>query len=82
MKKLMDRCWPWVEKNGGLWGPRAERERRWQALGRRWTLSMRPADGPTGRFGAGWQWKVGVQVGKATVIVNLLVASLRVDPLP
>lgn len=82
MKALLDRLWPWTEKPGGLWPPRQERERRWEMLGRRWTLSMRPADTPMGRFGGGWQWKVGVQVGSSTVIVSLLVATLRVDRLP
>ena len=30
-----------------------------------------------GRFGGGWNWKLGVQAGDRTVIVNLLVASVR-----
>lgn len=30
-----------------------------------------------GRFGGGWDWKVGIQAGGTTVIINLLVASLR-----
>lgn len=31
-----------------------------------------------GRFGGGWQWSVGVQVGRRTAIVNLLVGYLRI----
>ena len=32
-----------------------------------------------GRFGGGWNWKLGFQVGGSTVIVNLLVCSLTVS---
>jgi len=31
-----------------------------------------------GRFGGGWNWKVGVQAGGNTVIIDLLVAMLRI----
>lgn len=30
-----------------------------------------------GRFGGGWNWVLGVQWSRTTVIVNLLVASVR-----
>lgn len=30
-----------------------------------------------GRFGGGWNWKLGFQIGGSTVIVNLLTFSLR-----
>lgn len=47
-------------------------------------LSHRPPTSRMGRFGGGWQWKVGVQAGRlsrkrGTVIVSLLVAELRLD---
>jgi hypothetical protein len=32
-----------------------------------------------GRFGGGWNWKVGIQVGGRTAIVSLLVADLAFD---
>ena len=32
-----------------------------------------------GRFGGGWNWEVGIQVGGSTLIVNLLIASVRFD---
>ena len=41
--------------------------------------SRRSADSPMGRFGGGWQWNVGVQVGGRTVILNLLVAELIIS---
>lgn len=43
----------------------------------RW--SHRPPSAPMGRFGGGWQWNVGVQIGARTVIVNCLVGHLRFD---
>lgn len=30
-----------------------------------------------GRFGGGWNWKVGFQIGGSTLIVDLLVCSFR-----
>ena len=30
-----------------------------------------------GRFGGGWNWKVGIMIGGHSVILNLLVFSLR-----
>lgn len=32
-----------------------------------------------GRFGGGWNWKVGIQAGGSSMIVELLVCSLRFD---
>lgn len=32
-----------------------------------------------GRFGGGWNWKLGVQVGATTWIFNLLIATVRVN---
>lgn len=47
------------------------------------TYSRRSSAG-MGRFGGGWQWKVGVQAGdltrkQGTVIVSLLIASFRIE---
>jgi hypothetical protein len=44
----------------------------------------RAADDPMGRFGGGWQWKLGVQAGRVSwrqggAIVNLLVSYVRVE---
>lgn len=38
-----------------------------------------------GRFGGGWNWALGIQVGTRTIIINLLIMSIRIekdDPLP
>jgi hypothetical protein len=39
----------------------------------------RKSDEGLGRFGGGWSWNVGVQVGAGSVIINLLVASVRIS---
>ena len=32
-----------------------------------------------GRFGGGWDWKLGFQYSSGTLIVNLLTFSIRID---
>lgn len=32
-----------------------------------------------GRFGGGWNWNLGIQVGSSTVILNLLWGSVRIN---
>lgn len=32
-----------------------------------------------GRFGGGWNWVLGIQVGSSTVIFNLLIFRIRID---
>ena len=41
--------------------------------------SMRSAQSFTGRFGGGWNWKLGVQAGGQTVIISLLVFTVRFE---
>lgn len=45
-------------------------------------LRWRSKDHLMGRFGGGWNWKLGAQVGSTTVIVFLLVLSLSFTWLP
>lgn len=42
-------------------------------------VEMRRNDGWMGRFGGGWNWKLGIQAGGNTVIVSLLVMEVRLD---
>lgn len=49
--------------------------------GYRFTLRHRKA-GLMGRFGGGWNWVLGFQASGPTLILNLLVVSLRIDRLP
>ncbi|MHC4546141.1 MAG: hypothetical protein ACYSYL_16755 [Planctomycetota bacterium] len=54
-------------------------DRRWR-LGRlELGLSWRRNDGFMGRFGGGWNWKLGVQVGSTTAIFSLLVLAVSVS---
>ena len=47
-------------------------------LGYRFTLQHR-SGGLWGRFGGGWNWALGFTLGSRTLILNLLVVSLRVE---
>ena len=59
--------------------PRVEVRREWQ-LGRwRFVYNRRSSKNLWGRFGGGWNWELGFQAGGSTVILNLLVASLRIE---
>lgn len=42
-------------------------------------LSWRSRKSAMGRFGGGWDWKLGFQVGGSTLLISLLVAELRVQ---
>lgn len=41
--------------------------------------SHRPPNAPLGRFGGGWQWSVGIRVGRRTAIVDLLIGTVRIE---
>ena len=43
------------------------------------TYSQRSKRSWMGRFGGGWDWKVGIQAGGRTVIISLLVCSLIIS---
>ena len=43
------------------------------------TVDHKPHNSLWGRFGGGWQWKIGVQAGGSTIIFSLLTFSLRLD---
>lgn len=46
-------------------------------LGRvRMNFSWRSRKNPFGRFGGGWNWKLGFQAGGRTIIFSLLVCEL------
>ncbi len=42
-------------------------------------FSWRSRRSSMGRFGGGWNWNVGFQIGGTTLIVNMLVCSLRIS---
>lgn len=41
-------------------------------------LHWRRRDGVMGRFGGGWNWKCGFQLGGKTLIISLLVCELSI----
>jgi hypothetical protein len=59
--------------------PRLEWKRTWTVRRFRLTITYRSAKNLWGRFGGGWNWKCGFMIGGKTLIVDLLVASIRVE---
>jgi hypothetical protein len=59
--------------------PSKEVRRKWRVGRWRFTYSRRSKDNLWGRFGGGWNWKLGFQAGGRTVILALLVASLTIS---
>ena len=79
LRALLDR-WAPSDPLPSLWGGLGtQRAARWSRCGWRVALQWRPGSNPMGRFGGGWQWALGVRVGRSTVLVELLVATLRFD---
>ena len=50
----------------------------WQWGGLKFNLSQRHGDNAMGRFGGGWQFKLGVDIGGSDLIVNYGVGSIRI----
>ena len=57
-------------------------------MGKTWTKKIghytikyerRSKDELWGRFGGGWDWELGFQLGGNTLIINLLIAYIRID---
>lgn len=46
------------------------------------SVKWRRNDGWMGRFGGGWNWKLGIQVGGATAIISLVVLEVRISRKP
>ena len=42
-------------------------------------FTIRSKSNSWGRFGGGWNWKLGFQAGGSTIIISLLIAELRID---
>jgi hypothetical protein len=59
--------------------PRLEVRREFRIGRLRAVYNRRSRKNLWGRFGGGWNWRIGVDIGGSTVIVNLLVASLRFE---
>lgn len=66
------RHWPWQLKTGSTIldvGSSVAVEEKW---------GWRPRGG-MGRFGGGWNWKLGIAIGSKTIIIALLFGIIRVQ---
>lgn len=52
----------------------ADKEFQWKRLSVR--VSWRSSESIMGRFGGGWNWKLGLQAGGRSLIVSLLVLEI------
>jgi len=43
------------------------------------SYSRRSKNSFMGRFGGGWNWKLGFQLGENTLIISLLICQIRFD---
>jgi hypothetical protein len=44
----------------------------------RWPWQNYPTTGWS-RFGGGWKYKLGVDIGSGTIIINLILGMIRID---
>jgi hypothetical protein len=43
------------------------------------SFSHTKSDSLWGRFGGGWNWKLGFQIGGNTLLISLLICEIRID---
>ncbi len=77
---LKESFWLWVMRTNQVNGIKYIVRKRWEWGRLVVRFEWRSADNAMGRFGGGWDWELGFQVGKSlrSVIFNLLVAQLVV----
>lgn len=63
--------WPWQVRKSSAWMATPD-EAKGQKYGWKPTKGM-------GRFGGGWNWELGVSIGRASVILNLLYGMVRIS---
>ena len=68
-----------AEGMGMSWGIRYDTQKEWTWWRWRFKYEKRAKDSPMGRFGGGWQFKLGVQVGSTTWIWSLGHSYLRIE---
>lgn len=61
-----------------LWFYSVAYMKRWKVGRLEFTYERRGSDNLMGRFGGGWNWELGFVAGGRTIILNLLVSSLRI----
>jgi hypothetical protein len=55
-----------------------EIRREWSFRGWAIKYSHRSKQATMGRFGGGWNWKLGIQTGERSVLISLLVSELKI----
>lgn len=63
---------------GKPWASKYNVRKSWEYGRLAVAFSARSSDGWMGRFGGGWNWKLGVQIGGGTALFSLLIAELSV----
>jgi hypothetical protein len=61
------------------WASKTINKKKFKIGKYKFAYERRDKSGVMGRFGGGWQYKLGIDIGGSTVILNLLVATLRID---
>jgi len=70
-----------IERTGNIWGVSPEYRFRFSIeapFKRTISFEWKKSSSLMGRFGGGWNWKLGVQSGGSTVIFNFLVFSITI----
>jgi hypothetical protein len=58
--------------------PETEIRKKWTFFGFDIRYSRRSKNCLWGRFGGGWNWEFGIQIGGETICFNLLIAQLQI----
>jgi hypothetical protein len=59
--------------------PPTKINKEWRIKRLRIVFNWRSSENLTGRFGGGWNWECGFQIGGHTIILNLLIFSIRFE---
>ena len=59
--------------------PYEEFRRRWNWGRFQFSFRLRSSKMLMGRLGAGWQWGIGIQGSKSSILLYLLICSLRIS---
>lgn len=76
--KQTELFWLWVMRNNKK-KPVEGMRRDWRWGAYQFSYQRRYKNNSWGRFGGGWNWKLGFQAGGSTIIFELLIASLRIN---
>lgn len=76
---LVDRAYMSIIRTNRLRGTAYVCIYRGHLFGFRWRFSWRRKTEFFGRFGAGWNWKLGVQAGSGSVLFGFVVAELSIS---